>query len=191
MLKLLLIIVPILLQAQMDCKRYLQNERRATSFVQGVDYPYWYAVGQLQQESGCRNVISNDGVGSQGVAQITYKVWKKDLQKNGVNNIISIDNQILAQAYIMKACIIQAKGHKLWVGYQIYNGGGLVNKEISRAKVTDWKKAKDNCNRSYSTFKINGRIQKISNCEINYDYSQKVYKYGNSYKTTDTPIQFW
>lgn len=177
------------------CQSYVQDVRKAHYKVFGLDYPYWYGVGQLKQESLCRDVISRDGVGSQGVAQITYRIWKKFLTERGVNNIQSISNQLTAQALIMKDCKKQAFSSHLWVAYQVYNGGPLVNKEITRARVDLGIRevphciAEKYCRRKIITFS-NG--QKISACEINYDYSKKVFKYGNKYKIIDTDSYiFW
>lgn len=167
------------------CQSYVQDVRRAHYKVFGLDYPYYYGVGQLKQESLCRDAISRDGVGSQGVAQITYRVWQKYLSKNGVMHLNSISNQLDAQALIMRDCKKQAYSSHLWVAYQIYNGGALVNKEITRARTTTGIReithavAREYCKRKTITFS-NG--QKINACDINYEYSEKVFKYGNSYK---------
>ncbi|MFA6135470.1 MAG: hypothetical protein WC869_15770 [Phycisphaerae bacterium] len=161
------------------CLQYAQNVRTEHFREFGPDYPYWYAVGQLQQESGCRNIISNDGVGSQGVAQITWKVWGKFLKKNGITNMAGIKNQLRGQALINKDSWNQAKPKKLWIAWQIYNGGRLVLKEIERAGSPEWSKARSECRRKVITFS-NG--QKIDACEINYEYSWNVYKYGNQYR---------
>ena len=177
------------------CNSYVQEARRAHYKVFGLDYPYWYAVGQLRQESNCRDVISRDGVGSQGVAQITYRWWQGFLSKKGINNISSIKNQLLAQAYIMQDAKIQAYSSHLWVAYQVYNGGSLVNKEITRARKDlnireiPHDIAKEYGKRKPITF---NNAQKINACDINYEYSEKVYEYGQKYKLfSDGDYKFW
>lgn len=184
-ISLLLLTTPAL--AIQRCQNYKQEVRRQHSAIFGVDFPWWYAVGQLQQESNCRNVISNDGVGSQGVSQVTWKVWKRHLQSQGVESLETIPNQLRAQALINKDAYNQAKPKKLWVTFQIYNGGGLVNKEIAKAGSPCWQLAKDQCRRKIITF---GTGQKIDACEINYDYSKKLFKYGNIYRTGNDGLQF-
>lgn len=184
------------LQASQRCQKYIQAERTATFAVFGIDFPYWYAVGQLQQESNCRNVISRDGVGSQGVAQITYRIWKNFLNKKGIPNLNTTRNQLHAQAFIMADAKKQAYSSHLWVAYQVYNGGSLVNKEITRArKALDKREishaeARPFCKRKIIHFN-NG--QSISACDINYDYSEKIYKYGNMYNRLNlkTKYIFW
>ena len=116
------------------CVNYVNDVRKAHYKVFGLDYPYWYGGGQLKQESGCRDIVSKDGIGSQGLPQITYRWWSKFLTSKGVYDIKSISNQTLAQAYIMQDAKNQAYSSHLWVSYQIYNGGGLVNKEITKAR---------------------------------------------------------
>lgn len=178
------------------CQSLVHDVRKAHYRVFGLDYPYWYGVGQLKQESRCRDVISRDGVGSQGVAQITYRIWKKYLLKHSVDDLMSINNQLTAQALIMKNCKKQAYSSHLWVAYQVYNGGALVNKEITRARVElgireiSHEMARLYCKRRTITF-LNGT--QINACDINYDYSKKVFKYGNNYKFIDNDSKyiFW
>ncbi|MDD2267460.1 hypothetical protein [Sulfuricurvum sp.] len=162
------------------CQAYVHDVRVAHYEQFGVDYPYQDGVGQLVQESGCRNVLSYDGVGSEGLPQITYRLWQKPLSDHGVKSIKAIPDQLKAQAIIMKS--VYDKKYGLWVTYQTYNGGGLVSKEIARAGVENWEKAKANCRRGQSCFTYpSGKKECVSNCEINYDYSVKVWKYGQQY----------
>lgn len=176
------------------CRNYIQQEKLAHYEVFGIDYPYWFGVGQIQQESGCRNILSKDGIGSEGLPQITLRVWKKYLTKYAIYSIGSIRNQIKAQALIMKDCKKQAFSSHLWVAYQLYNGGSLVNKEITRARKAydirevPWCLAIEFCKRKNIIFN-NGQI--VNACKINYDYSKKVYKYGIIYKTIDSSYKFW
>lgn len=186
------------------CASYVQEVRRAHWSVFGVGYPYQYGVAQLYVESGCRDIISNDGAKSQGVAQITYRLWKKVLDINGITEINSLSNNIRAQAVIMRS--VHRKGDPLWVTYQIYNGGGWVLKEIKRAGEIDWTKAKRQCEvyrerklsgersldartDSIFTFK-DGTVQKRSNCDINYKYSYDIYQVGVKYGDVQNNSKF-
>ena len=154
----------------------------------GTDFPYHYSVGQTQQESNCRNVISLDGVGSEGPAQITYRLWAADLRKQGIGDVKSTLNNLRAQAYINKASLMQAKHKHLWNAYQIYNGGGLVNIEIARAGGrNDWEAARKACRRKTIYFK-GGWSENA--CDINYDYSVKLYKYGKQYKVVTDSVLY-
>jgi len=90
------------------CIRYSQQEKLAHYEVFGIDYPYWFGIGQIQQESGCRNILSKDGIGSEGLPQITFRVWKNYLKKYKIYSVGSVKNQIRAQALIMRDCKKQA-----------------------------------------------------------------------------------
>lgn len=161
------------------CRQYAQEVRRAHFAEFGADYPWHYAVGQLQQESDCRNVISRDGIGSAGVSQVTWSFWGRHLIKAGIPDLASARNQIRAQALINRDAWDQARPKRLWISFQIYNGGRLVLKEIEAAGVADWAAARAKCRRRVVIFKSG---QRIDACEINYDYSQKLADYGEQYR---------
>ena len=162
------------------CVSLTQEVRRAHFAVFGLDYPYGYGVAQLKAESNCRDILSNDGIGSQGYAQITYRWWQDVLKKHGIFEIRSTTNHLRAQALIMKTLYKPEYG--LWVTYQMYNGGNHVLKEITRAGVADWEKARMMCQRGESCFTLkSGKRVCRSNCDINYEYSQHIFKYGKEY----------
>lgn len=186
------------------CAMLKQKVRVEHFKVFGTSFPWQYGVAQLHAESGCREMISNDGAGSQGVAQITYRLWKNVLDKNGITEIQSTPNQLRAQAVIMKS--VHREGDPLWVTYQIYNGGGWVLKEIKRAGEMDWAKAKRQCE-EYRERKLNGEkaldartnsrftlkdgtVQEKSNCDINYKYSYDIYTLGGQYGNVQDNPQF-
>ncbi len=173
------------------CQSYAQDVRRAHWTQFGVDYPYQYGVGQLVQESGCRNILSRDGVGSQGLPQITWRWHKSTLQKHGIRSIDAIGDQLKAQAILMRQMWVPKYG--LWVTYQVYNGGGLVLKEINRAGGENWERAKANCKRGQSCFTYKGVKTCRDNCDINYEYSVLVWKYGGNYGSVKTAgrYRYW
>lgn len=189
MKSMLLLLLTVVLMGS-TCTSYVQEVRRDHYAIFGVNYPYQYGVAQLQQESGCRNILSNDGVGSEGLPQITYRVWQKPLKDAGIVDIKSVGNQLHAQAIIMHS--LHRSSYPLWQTYQIYNGGGLVTKEITRAGSTDWQKAKDQCKRGQSCFTSRGVKTCKSNCDINYDYSKKIDKYSKEYSNVQSnQFRFW
>ena len=176
---LLLILWAVSLFGADRCVSYVQEVRRAHWSVFGMNYPYHYGVAQLKAESNCRNIISNDDVGSEGAAQITYRWWQDVLKANGVLEIKTLPNHLKAQAIIMKS--LYKPEYPLWVTYQLYNGGGWVLKEIARAGVVDWQKAKDACQRGVTCFTTRtGKVCR-SNCDINYEYSQHIFNYAKEY----------
>lgn len=172
------------------CQSYTQEVRIAHWGQFGVDYPYQYGIGQLVQESGCRNILSLDGVGSEGLPQITYRLWQKPLMSKGIKSIRAIPDQLKAQAIIMRS--VYEPRYGLWVTYQKYNGGGLVLKELKRAGREDWNSAKEQCRRGQSCFTYKGIKTCRDNCDINYEYSQNIFKYGNKYASiTSDRYRYW
>jgi hypothetical protein len=159
-----------------------------------MDYPYQYGVAQLKAESGCRDIISNDGFVSQGVAQITMSMWAGTLRKNGINEVKTVGNNLRAQAFIMKQNY--SDKYPLWVMYQRYNAGYYVIWEIQRAGITDWQTDFNECKNYYdrkkkgeklehargdSKFTLKSGVQYRSNCDINYAYSKEIFKLGKEY----------
>lgn len=182
---------------QKRCSQYAQQERRAFGYYFGVDWDVSSSLSQIETESNCREATSNDGYASQGLSQVVWKFWSTQLTKQGINNLNSTSNQLKAQAYVDYVAYkqIQANPKKLWIMYQIYNGGGLVNKEIARAGVADWDKAKSQCRRGDSHFKLkNGTVQSVSNCDINYKYSKDIYSRSLKYQvysTANSSYLYW
>ncbi|MDD2267647.1 hypothetical protein [Sulfuricurvum sp.] len=169
------------------CSQFIPSVAYWHEIYFGINFPYGYPVGQLQQEANCKFVMSKDGYGSVGAAQITPSVWAKALPNV---DFWSIDGSSKGQAFINKDAWKQASIKRLWVMFQIYNGGGLVNKEIKRAGgINNWEAAKAQCRRGVTHYKWGD----ISNCEINYDYSVKVYKYGGQYGniTESSQYRYW
>lgn len=185
-----LLLLPLQGHAMERCQNLSQEVRAAHSIYFGPDFPSHYSVGQLQQESNCRNVISRDGVGSEGPAQITYRLWKDALTRKGITEIRTTKNHLRAQAFINHSAWHESGTRKLWIAYQVYNGGGLVNKEIKRAGRADWTAARAQCRRKVVHFK-DGSSE--SACDINYSYSRQVYRYGNAYRTAadSRAYSFW
>lgn len=173
-------------EASDRCATFSQDVRRAHFAQFGLDFPWWYGVAQLKKESGCRDVVSRDGVGSEGPAQITWRWHKERLERAGIVEIRTRSNHLRAQALLMHDAWRQSP-QKLWVAYQIYNGGGLVLREISRAGEVDHAKAREHCRRRDITFN-NGQV--INACDINYGYSVTLHRYAETYRTGNDSERF-
>jgi hypothetical protein len=178
--------------ALQPCKKYEKDVRRYHHQYFGLDFPYEYSIAQLYTESLCRGgMMSSDGIGSQGPAQITFGVWREKLEKEGIQEINSISSHLRAQAYINRLSYDQAKCKKLFVLYQLYNGGPIVNSEIQRAGSCDWASAYKACKRKDIKFK-NG--QTINACTINYDYSKKIFDFAEEMRkerANTGDYEFW
>lgn len=181
----LILLLPSVGLALDRCKSYTNEVRKYHAYYFGLDFPYWYSVAQLQKESNCRDVISKDGVGSEGAPQITFRWWKDKLATQGIYNVRTRTNQLKAQAYINYDAYKKIKKYqyRLWVMYQIYNGGNLVLKEIERGGGIPYHYiAMEHCKRKNITFN-NGQVRNA--CDINYEYPVKIFDYADKYRTVD------
>ncbi len=177
------------------CEALAPDIRKAHYFYFGADFPYHYSIAQAEKESVCRHsILSSDGVGSEGFAQITWSVWKQALQKEGISEIKSIPNHAKAQAYINYYSYNQSYCKKLFEMYQIYNGGSLVSKELRKTNSCRWEdgyrvcKRKDVCVWQTSA----GCKQWRNACDINYEYSYKIYTIAQKYGIIQsTKYLFW
>lgn len=167
------------------CKKIAGEIRTAHFYYFGVDFPYWYSIAQAEKESNCRhNIMSKDGIGSEGFAQITYRWWQKELLKEGILEIKSISNHARAQAYINYYNYKRTVCKKLFEMYQLYNGS-FVSKDLKRAKSCKWEDGLKYCiPKEICVNREGGFCKQIrTSCDINYDYSLKIYKFAQKYKT--------
>ena len=184
---LLLLATPV--HALDRCKQYVKDVRVAHTVQFGIIYPYWYGVAQLEQESLCReSVIAFDG--GQGIAQFMPKTetWIEQLMGEDID-MMNPKQAIRAQAFYIKR--IHEKENwtgKLFIDYQIYNGGKTaLYKEYQRAGCLDWEKMKANCQRKKLQFKWGI----LDMCEVNYDYSVQIWKKGQSYRLSTDGMNYW
>ncbi len=173
----------------------LKNDiKRAHFYYFGIDFPFWYSIAQAEAESQCRhNILSKDGIGSQGFAQITFSVWKNQLFKEGIKEINTISNHSRAQAYINFVNHKQSYCKKLFETYQMYNGGSLVSIELKRARSCQWQDGYRVCRRKNVCVLKKGQtcIQYRNACDINYSYSKKVYQLAQKYKIGIDKYIYW
>jgi len=171
------------------CVQFKDDIRRANFLYWGVDFPYWYAIGQAQQESSCRaDITAFDG--GQGLFQFMPATAKEveGKMREAVDPNIAAD-AIRMNAYYMRQLHNQNWTGWLWLTYQAYNGGwGNLKKEYQRAGVSDWALMKSQCQRKKVTLK-SGQV--LDFCEVNYDYSRKVRINGDYFRIGDDCISFW
>lgn len=188
----LIIIIPLLVLflvllsfSNERCVKLINQIRRMHFYYFGVDFPFWYSVAQAEKESNCRHdVFSSDGIGSEGFAQITYRWWQKELEKEGINEISSIENHAKAQAYINYYNYQRTVCKKLFEMYQLYNGS-FVSKDLRKAKSCEWKDGLEVCEpKQICVLKKNNTcLQYRTSCDINYNYSVKIYMLADKYRT--------
>jgi len=154
------------------CEAHIKDVRVEHTRYFGIQFPYWYGIGQLKVESACRTNVTAFDVG-QGIAQFMPKTsqYIQSLMGEALDPY-NPRQAIRMQAFYMNR--IHRKENwtdKLWVSYQIYNGGrGTLYKEYQRAGLTDWEMMKLSCQRK----KIKMKCGVMDLCTVNYDYSKKV-----------------
>jgi len=171
------------------CMNYTSTVRSQAVRYLGFDYPYWYLLGQCKQESQCRaDVRAFDG--GMGISQF-MPATAKDInrQLGGGLNPYNPDHAIKMQAFYMSQIHKRNKTKKLFIDFQGYNGGeGNIKKELQKAEIADWSKMKSVCNRKVITLK-NG--SKLDFCQVNYDYSKRIFGFGKIYKQGQDYFVFW
>jgi len=174
------------------CLRLKEITKKAHVDLLGKDYPWWYGLGLMRAETNCRWVKSLDGHGSVGYAQITPKFLDSVLRPLFPDYDKEFSSHhFYALAYLTGLELRRAC--RLWQVYQSYNGGSLVYKECRRARSCEWQECKKECRRKDVCVWMtkDGCRQYRNACEINYSYSQKVYKFGQVYREGEDRLRFW
>lgn len=172
-----------------NCQKLIPKVKSASEFILGIDYPWWYNLGQIETESNCIWQTSLDGWSSLGYAQITPTFWGKILTKFFPNwKHKEHQDHFLAQAYIIKDCINKAYCRKLWNVYQCYNRScQKVNLEAKKGNCS-YSKSFEICLEKPQFVCVwkgsNGSCKQWrSSCDINYSYSIKVFQNGKKYNS--------
>lgn len=175
------------------CQEYVVDARTQHQKYFGLDYPYWYGVAQLKQESQCRETAHASFDGGMGIAQFMPATWKDINQSLGgkLNPYVGSD-AIRAQAYFMsqvhKLNFSGSKKGHLWLTYQAYNGWWtLLKKEYQRAGILDWKAMRAKCKRKIVTTPK----YTVDFCNVNYSYSKQVFSYAQRYKFSSDKWGYW
>jgi len=176
-----------------ECQKFVPYVKRAHEFYFGIDYPYWFSVGQLRTESNCIWTISRDGWGSFGPAQITPRFWDEELAKVHRAWKESLGDYFMAQVYILKRMQEQNKCGKLYVMYQCYNRSckKVIKENFPECR---WEVGLSRCSgRDVCVWRRGDRcLQWRNECEINYEYGVKVWRNGLRYKEWETSRwQYW
>ncbi|MEM1660851.1 MAG: hypothetical protein QXR17_06915 [Candidatus Bathyarchaeia archaeon] len=168
------------------CKKLLLKVKSASEFILGIDFPWWYNLGQIEAESNCMWRTSLDGWGSVGYAQITPRFWDRVLKKYFPNWQVNVSEYFYAHAWVVKYYISQSKCKKLWEVYQCYNRNcQKVNREAVMGNC-EWSRARSVCFDRYDMMVCVWRrgsecVQYRSSCDINYSYGYKVWRNGRKY----------
>ena len=193
LLKLLFVLwlfFPMNIYALDRCIEYVPDVRSAHIRYFGLGFPYWYGLGQLQQESNCRaNVTAFDA--GMGLAQFMPATAKhiSFLMKERLDPY-NPEHATRMQAFYMNRLHKQNLHKKLFISYMYYNSGkGTVDKEIIRCGSIDKSRMREVCHRKVLTLKGG---KKLDLCDVGYDYPVRIYKYGGKYKIgADGNFLFW
>ena len=119
------------------CEAHIKDVRVEHTKYFGIQFPYWYGVAQLKTESACRTNITAFDAG-QGIAQFMPKTAQYIQSLMGE----ALDPYNPRQAIRMQAFYMNRIHRtenwtdRLWISYQIYNGGkGTLYKEYQRAEI--------------------------------------------------------
>ncbi len=169
-----------------NCLKFAGKVRRAHEWLFGIDYPYWFSLAQLKVESGCIWRTSLDGWGSLGYAQITPKFWDKELSLLFPNwKVKDNSDYFMAQAYILWKMHMMNRCKKLFITYQCYNRS--CRKVLRETKgCCSWAQGYKECKkhaRKICVWRKNGKcLQYRTDCDINYNYSKKIYRVGSKWQ---------
>ena len=190
---LFIIFIPNISTALDRCEDFVIDVRNQHILYFGPNYPWWYGVGQLRQESNCRTTVTAFDAGM-GIAQFmpaTHKYVQNLMGGNEKLDPYNPQHAIRMQAFYMSILHKQNKfkNKPLCYTYQAYNGGWkLLYTESARANSEQWNDMKSACQRRKIKLK-SGSI--LDFCEVNYDYSIRIWKYGNIYRTSRDIISYW
>lgn len=146
----------------------------------GVNYPWWYGVGQLKQESQCK-ADAHAFDGGMGIAQFMPKTAAEISKQMGIplDPFVARD-AVKMQAYFMWQLDKQNKSGYLRYTYQAYNGGwGNLLKEHSRALTWEPFQMQAACQRKTIILKSGAPL---SFCETNYDYPVRIEHFAEAFR---------
>lgn len=179
------------------CRDYVPDIRIQHTKYFGLSYPWWYGVGQAQQESACRASVTSFDAGM-GLTQFMPATWAGVEKDMGIKlNPYNPEHSIRAQAFYMHQLHRQnwTDCKSLWLTYCFYNSGsGTMKKEWLRTdcalchKDAFYDEMKNVCKRRVLTLKSG---KKLDLCDVGYDYPVKVEKYGNQYRIGRDEWRYW
>ena len=168
------------------CKKYrAQVIREARAYI-GMDAPYHYFMGQIEQESHCNEKVTafDGGMGLGQFMPATAK-WIHD-RENALQEI-SVKPTPYDPRWNIRALVLYDKylyGTGICKGWYFafssYNGGqGNLNKEIRRAGRCEISLVEQQCARKVIKLK-SGSL--LDFCRVNIEYPYLIYKKGEKYK---------
>jgi len=168
------------------CLKYKRQVIREARVFIGVDAPWYYFMGQIEQESRCREgVTAFDGGMGLGQFMPATALWiherEHSLQEisvkpNPYDPRWNIRALILYNRYLYNTGTCSG----WYFAFRSYNGGaGNLNKEIRRAGSCEISLVEEQCTRRVITLK-GGSLLDL--CRVNMEYPRLVFEKGEKYK---------
>ena len=170
------------------CHKYVKDVRIQHTYYFGSNYPYWYGIGQLMQESNCRpDIISFDG--GMGLAQFMSATEREAEKYLGDLDMYNPEHAIKAQAWYMARLDRQNPDGRLFINYMFYNSGsGTVKREARKAGAWNYEAMRSVCSRKVLILK-NGRLLDL--CDVGYDYPRRIYSFSQQYRISYDRRAYW
>lgn len=194
------------------CIQYRQDVRKEVEYYMGINFPWHYQMGCMEQESNCRSdIVSFDnGIGLFQLTPSTgiVKEVNKDLgmiidpynpKQNikaavyYVSKVMKKNAQFKKVVFGKKKTVISPKkytdkcGLKLADIYQFYNGGYWYYYEAYKSGYSCSRPiVRTFCTRG-GAYTDKAKKNWLSFCQVNYDYPDQIYKRGNKYKMFEFP----
>lgn len=166
------------------CKQYQAQVIREAHYFVGLDAPAHYFMGQIEQESRCREgVTAFDGGMGLGQFMPSTAEWiqknEKDLQEfefNPYDPNWSIRALILYDRWLYGKTACEG----WYFTFRAYNGGnGNLNKEVKRAGSCEIECVENACRRKVITLK-SGNL--LDFCKVNIEYPHLIFKKAKAYE---------
>ncbi len=168
------------------CLKYRNQIIRESRVFIGKDAPYPLFLGQIEQESRCREGVTafDGGMGlGQFMPATANDIHKKEkaLQEISIKPI-PYDARWNIRALILYDRNLYNSGmcRGWYYAFRSYNGGqGMLHREIRRAGTCNIEKIEEQCNRKTIRLK-NGSLLDL--CAVNLEYPRLIYKKAERYK---------
>jgi len=168
------------------CLKYKSQVIREARVFIGVDAPWYYFMGQIEQESKCREgVTAFDG--GMGLGQFMPATANEIHSKEKALQELSTKPNPYDARWNIRAMVLYDKRlydsgvcSGWYFAFRSYNGGaGLLNREIRRAGSCETSLVEQQCARKKLRLK-SGKILDL--CEVNIRYPHDVIQKGEGYR---------
>lgn len=166
--------------------RYKAQVIREARYHIGIDAPYWLFMGQIEQESGCREAVTAfDGGAGLGQFMPATARWIHDREETLREISLKAspyDSRWSIRALVLYDWYLFTTGDcpGWYFAFRAYNGGaGNLNREIRRAGSCEISLVEKQCSRKRIRLK-SGNLLDL--CRVNITYPYQVMHKGERYR---------